>query len=642
MHAFRSRPGTQAAAGKPKALPLAFAPYNDDIFTKFAAPGPDYFTTMGTHFSHQIISTRIHSLSVMRLRGCVYGHTYDLGYIQDFVGDAHADGAATSVDARDRCRGARCHRDYGPVRQHPVAADKRLYSSHRSLIFICDILTAALLASHATIIGSRGLLLLAGGFLFSALIVIPHALTFPGAFTPSGLLGAGLQTTAWLFIFWHFGLPASVIGYACLSRETRALTVSTIYWGATFVVGLVFVLTWIAAAHGDALPALFIDRRGFTPLANYVTGVDFLISVVALLALMLRRRKSVLDLWLTVAVVALVAELGVTTFVIVSRFSLGFYTSRSLSLAASTVVLIALLAETVRQDIRLARAHLALQLERSGKLTTLDAALGAIAHEVKQPLSSIVYNAEAAQLILGHAAPDLEEMREIVDDIIVSSNRANDVFKNIRGLFRNSHEDLQQVNMNDLVTGMLQGLQDDLDNHGVVSNVELETELPTILGHKGQLQEVLFNLFHNALDAMKSSSIAKRNLRVQTKTRGRKAIRISVQDSGPGIEPEHLDQIFDAFVTTKKDGMGMGLTICRMIIERHGGQLSASSDVGTGARFDITLPVEPAADPDQQSAETTIAVIYPRLIQPHQRRTEDASAGRDAATPRPGSRHRAG
>ena len=136
--------------------------------------------------------------------------------------------------------------------------------------------------------------------------------------------------------------------------------------------------------------------------------------------------------------------------------------------------------------------------------------------------------------------------------------------------------------MNDLVTGMLRGLQDHLNNHGIVSHVELETELPTILGHKGQLQEVLFNLFHNALDAMKSSSIAKRILRVRTEKRGRKAIGVFVQDSGPGIVPEYLGQIFDAFVTTKKDGMGMGLAICRMIIERHGGQLSASSGIDTG------------------------------------------------------------
>ncbi len=498
-------------------------------------------------------------------------------------------------------------------------------------IFISDLLTAALLANHAKIIASRGLLLLAGGFFFSALIVIPHALTFPSAFAPSGLLGAGLQTTAWLFIFWHFGLPASVIGYACLPRETRIVTASTVFWGATFVVGLVFVLTWITTTRSDSLPALFIDQRGFTHLANYVTGIDLLISVVALLALLRRRQKSVLDLWLTVSVVALVAELGVTTFVIGSRFSLGFYTSRSLSVAASTVILIALLAETVRQDMRLARANLALQLERGRKLTTLDAALGAITHEVKQPLSSIVYNAEAAQMILDRPVPDLEEMREIIDDIMKESYRANDIIKNIRGLFRESREDLRQVDMNDLVSGILRGSQENMDNYGVTSDIQFETELPAILGHKGQLQEVVFNLVHNAIDAMKGGSIAGRELRVRTERRDRNTIGISVQDSGHGIEPTQMDRIFDPFVTTKKDGMGMGLAICRMIVERHGGKLSASSDAGTGARFDITLPVEPVAVPDMQSTASVVAMTYSRLFSRRPRRREAASATGGAA-----------
>jgi len=491
------------------------------------------------------------------------------------------------------------------------------------LIFVCDLFTAALLASHARIIGSRGLLLLAGGYLFNALMVIPHALTFPGAFAPSGLLGAGLQTTAWLFIFWHFGLPASVIGYTCLKHEDRVLTPATFYWSATFVIGLVLVLTWVATVHGDALPTLLVDRRGFAPLANYVTAIDFIISVLALLALLLRRRKSVLDLWLTVAVVTLVAELGVSTFVIASRFSLGFYTSRLLSVAASIVVLIALLAETIRQDRRLSRANMALQLERSRKLTSLDVALGAITHEVKQPLSSIALNAEAAKRFLGHDAPDLKEVRTIIDAIIHNSFHVNEIVKNIRDLFRNSREDLQQVDMNVVVTGVLRGLRQDMDHHGVTPHVELEAALPTVLGHKGQLQEVIFNLVHNALDAMNSSSIAKRDLRVRTERRGRKAIGIVVEDSGPGIKPEQIGRIFDAFVTTKKSGMGLGLAICRMIVERHGGHLSVSSDID-GARFEIMLPIEQAVDLDQQSAETVVAAAYERLSLRRLQRAEDA------------------
>ena len=313
-----------------------------------------------------------------------------------------------------------------------------------------------------------------------------------------------------------------------------------------------------------------------------------------------------------------------TTFVMTSRFSLGFYASRSLSVAASTIVLIALLAETVGQGMRLARANLALQLERSRKLTTLDAALGAITHEAKQPISSIVSNAEAAQAILDRPAPDLDELREIAAEIIDSSFRANDIFKNIRGLFGNSREDLQQVDMNGVLSGILRGLRGELSDHGIVPRIELETELPTIIGHKGQLQEVVFNLVHNALDAMKADSSTERTLRVRTEKRGRDAIGISVQDSGPGIEPGQIDRIFDPFVTTKKNGMGMGLAICRMIVERHGGRLSASSDTGTGARFDIKLPIEAAAAPDMQSTANVIAVTSPRLFRRRPRRTEAA------------------
>jgi hypothetical protein len=136
-----------------------------------------------------------------------------------------------------------------------------------------------------------------------------HLLTFPGAFAPSGLLGAGLSTTAWLFIFWHLGLPVSVIGYAYLIDENRAPAPPAIYWSVAFVIGLVCTLTWIVLVHDDTLPALFVDQIGFTPLANRVTSIDFAISVVALLVLWLRR-KSVLDLWLIVSVCALVAELA--------------------------------------------------------------------------------------------------------------------------------------------------------------------------------------------------------------------------------------------------------------------------------------------------------------------------------------------
>ena len=142
-----------------------------------------------------------------------------------------------------------------------------------SAIIIGYFFTSVLLFGQSRIVGSRGLLLLASGYLFSALMVVAHVLTFPGAFASSGLLGAGLSTAAWLFIFWHLGLPVSVIGYAYLIDERRTLTHSAIYWSVTFVIALVCVLTWIVTAHDDALPyrpslwirSILLPREGTPP-----------------------------------------------------------------------------------------------------------------------------------------------------------------------------------------------------------------------------------------------------------------------------------------------------------------------------------------------------------------------------------------
>jgi hypothetical protein len=134
-----------------------------------------------------------------------------------------------------------------------------------SVVVITDFLTAVLLFSQSRIIGSPGLLLLASGYLFSALMVLLHLLTFPGAFAPSGLLGGGLSTTAWLFILWHLGLPVSVIGYAYLIDERRDLTRSAVYWSVAFVIGLVCVLAWMVPVHNDVCPPSLWIRFALLP-----------------------------------------------------------------------------------------------------------------------------------------------------------------------------------------------------------------------------------------------------------------------------------------------------------------------------------------------------------------------------------------
>ena len=230
-----------------------------------------------------------------------------------------------------------------------------------------------------TILGWRELLVLANGYLFSALIVIPHALTYPGAFAAKGFLGAGLQSTPWLYTYWHFGFSAAVAGYACLkSGPHRKSWVQSsdrpaIYWSVVFVVGFGLPAHLRSVTTGEALlPRLVLTRElVFLPWrVTADTGISLVTSVVAL-ALLWIRRSSLLDLWLIVAILATVAEQAVVSLFIVSRFSLGFYTSRVFSVVVSTIVLVVLLSETTRVYARLSRANRTLQHERGNKLANL-------------------------------------------------------------------------------------------------------------------------------------------------------------------------------------------------------------------------------------------------------------------------------
>jgi signal transduction histidine kinase len=320
-----------------------------------------------------------------------------------------------------------------------------------SAIIISDLFTAVLLFSQSRIVGSLGLLLLASGYLFSALIVLPYLLTFPGAFAPSGLLGAELSTTAWLFVFWHLGLPISVIGYACLIDKRRGLTRSAVFWSVMSVIGLACLLTWIVVKHDDTLPALFVDQIGFTVWANRITSMDFIISVVALVVLWFRRR-SVLDQWLIVSMCALVAELAMTTFVITSRFSLGFYTQRIFSLAASTIVLSALLAEATVLYARLGNAIGRLRREQETKITSAQAITAAIAHEIKQPLTRITAGGYAAQRFLKMVPPQLDKAQAALDGVVKAGHSTSAVIDGFRSIFGKVDEEQQLVDMKELIT----------------------------------------------------------------------------------------------------------------------------------------------------------------------------------------------
>jgi signal transduction histidine kinase len=230
------------------------------------------------------------------------------------------------------------------------------------------------------------------------------------------------------------------------------------------------------------------------------------------------------------------------------------------------------------------------ELARVMRFSTAGELTGSIAHEMNQPLGSILTNAEAAKAILKSPSPDIAELNEIVDDILRDDWRAGEVIRRMKSLLKKAPFELKNFDLNDLVRETL-GV---LSSLAVGRKIELissitQNALP-ILGDRIQLQQVILNLVVNGIDAMKDMPAENGTISIRT-SRTENFAELSVSDRGPGIPDDKLNQIFEPFFTSKADGMGMGLSIARTIIEAHHGQISAKNRDHGGASFRIKLPL---------------------------------------------------
>jgi PAS domain S-box-containing protein len=213
-----------------------------------------------------------------------------------------------------------------------------------------------------------------------------------------------------------------------------------------------------------------------------------------------------------------------------------------------------------------------------------------IAHEVNQPLSGIVSNASASLRWLNGGAPDLQEIREALGDIVRDGKRAGEVIARIRGLTRRAEAPVQKLDLNETIREVLEIVRDEAKKNNVIIQTRFVDELFPVSGDRVQLQQVLLNLVMNGMEAMGSVGEGKRELLITTANDSDEQIAVSVKDSGIGLSPETAEKIFDPFYTTKASGMGMGLSISRSIIRRHGGRLWATANQGAGTTFHFTLP----------------------------------------------------
>jgi len=226
------------------------------------------------------------------------------------------------------------------------------------------------------------------------------------------------------------------------------------------------------------------------------------------------------------------------------------------------------------------------------RVTTLGELTASIAHEVNQPLSAVAANAEACLNWLDRATPDLVAARRSVEWIVNDTNRASGIIQRVRALAKKAEIEKVPLDINDLVREVIALVQRELINHQVSLRMELAPARPMILGDRVQLQQVIINLVINGIEAMQSVTDRPRELVIRSRQDEKQLVLVSVTDCGVGISAENADRLFNAFFTTKSTGMGMGLSICRSIMEAHGGRLWATANVPHGATFQFTLPVK--------------------------------------------------
>lgn len=228
-------------------------------------------------------------------------------------------------------------------------------------------------------------------------------------------------------------------------------------------------------------------------------------------------------------------------------------------------------------------------LAHATRVTTLGELATSIAHEVYQPLTAIAANAEAGLLFLDRENPDLGEVRDALRQIIMDGNRADEVIRRVRTLANKT--DIQKVplDINDVIEEVMLIFRHEAIAHGVLLRQELASALPQVFGDRVQLQQVIMNLLMNGIQATSSVTGRRHELRIRSQEHGPDQILVAVEDSGTGFELQNVDRLFSAFFTTKPNGMGIGLSICRSIVEQHGGNIWATQNSGAGSTFQFTL-----------------------------------------------------
>ncbi|HYJ82635.1 MAG TPA: ATP-binding protein [Allosphingosinicella sp.] len=464
-----------------------------------------------------------------------------------------------------------------------------------AILFVAELILATMLFAEASIFHSRALAVLASGFIFIAALILPYVLAFPGAFAPDGLFGDGTNTPAWIMIFRRLGFPAMIICYAvCDARDrsagavSKAPRASVLAWISGALL-LAAAATALPALRPDLLPPIFSSRSEAIRLNLHVFNASNMALILIAIAMLLRKRRSMLDVWLLVSLAGWLLQ-SLLNVPLHSRFTIGWYSLQLFILVSNLCVLIALIAETNRLSARLALSTAARSRERHARLMTIDGIAAAISHEIGQPLTAASTNVSAALIWMDRDKPDRDKAIQAMRSSVDAIHLCFEVLRSMRALFSKGAPASTEFTVAHLLRETVSLVTPELDDARISLQLCCPENLPHVRADRVQVQRVLVNLINNAIESMAATASRPRRLTIRAEPAGDGAVLIEVIDTGAGIPPSDLEKIFEPFYTTKETGTGLGLSLCRTIVEEHGGSLWAVAGVERGAAFRLRLP----------------------------------------------------
>jgi signal transduction histidine kinase len=477
-----------------------------------------------------------------------------------------------------------------------------------AILMMADWIIALLLFAQARILHARPLYVLVAGFFFAGLFMGLRVLSLPGALAAlDRRFDPTYDLPLWFYCFSHAALPLAILPYVWLSRATdRRLRTNPAPHPA---LGHYLAGSMILAAS-VSLVLVFGKTSPHWSSPAFLSASAVIVLIIIGMAALEHALRSELNLKLLLMLWGWFLEVTLIALPY-AGYTPGWYAARSLGLVSGLFVLFALLAETNKLYAQSVLQLIAQEQEREHRFLIRDATSATIAHELRQPLGAIMINAEVARKITSdqrrEAAPD--QAIQVLDDIIASSHRANDMLESKRAIFRRQSGEKIFVDPVVILQSTLAMIENSARAHNVSVELVVEQRPRPVAVNRLQLQQALLNLLQNAIEALSRSHQRRRVLVVRCRRWEDRGVIIRVEDNGPGIAAADRNRVFDAFYTTRPEAAGMGLLIARSVIRAHGGTIHAAPREPFGAVFEICLPTGDGIAPPPAMPAGTAAFV---------------------------------